>query len=421
MMVDGFYLVNFAIGVGGIVIAVMGLLLAVFLRQTDRESRWFFPLFFLLLLGYTASATACYLSLNVLLSRISLFTNSLFSSLLIPAITLYLLHCAGKSWKRSPLFALVIALWTAYFALLTVTQFTTWICYYTPDNVYHRGPWYPLLLIPPVLLMVVNLIELYRCRAALTHRQRIAFLIYFVVPLVCMLVQMFFYGLLLIVFGTSLAVLFMFAFLLIDQVERSFRQAEENASQRASIHVLQMRPHFICNTMMSIYYLIAQDVEKAQQVTLDFTTYLRNNFTAIAKEGTIPFLEELEHTRAYLAVEQVRFEGKLNVEFDTPHTTFCIPPLTLQPIVENAVKHGVDPELDPLHLCVFTRNTEDGSEIVVEDTGPGFGKMDNDDPHIALANISERLEMMCGGTLTISPRENGGTVIRVWVPKKRPG
>ncbi len=416
MMMDGIELANFAIVVGGFVISFLGLLLVVFFRQTNRESRSFFLAFFLLLVSYTGSATICQIAGTVLLSQITLFAESLLSSLLIPAITLYLLRCAGKSWRHSPLFALVVALWTVYFALLAVTQFTTWIYYFTPDNVYHRGPWYPLLLIPLVLLMAADIIGLWRCRAALTHRQRIAFLIYFVVPFICMLVQMFFFGLLLIVFGTSLAGLFMFVFILIDQVERSFRQQQKIANQHANVMVLQMRPHFICNTMMGIYYLCDQDPQKAKQVTLDFTTYLRKKFTAIASEDTVPFTAELEHTRAYLAVEQAQFEDSLFVSFDTPHTMFRVPPLTLQPIVENAVKHGLTASSDPIHISVVTRQTDSASEILVEDDGPGFAPADDNEPHIALNNIRQRLEWMCKGKLTISPREGGGTSVRVRIP-----
>ena len=418
MMMSGINLANFVIVISAFIISALGLILAIFLRRTFREGRISFLALFLLLVGYTASAVVNELSDTAVISQIFLFSNSLFSSLLIPAITLYLLRCAGEDWRHSPLFAVVAILWTIYFALLVVTQFTTWIYYFTPDNVYHRGAWYPLLLIPPALLMVANLIGLWRFRAALTHRQRVAFLIYFVVPLVCMLIQMFVYGLLLIVFGTALAVLFMFIFLLYDQVEHSIRQAEENARQRASINVLQMRPHFICNTMMSIYYLIALDAEKARQVTLDFTTYLRDNFTAIAKGDTIPFAEELEHTRAYLAVEKVRHEDKLYIELDTPWISFRIPPLTLQPIVENAIVHGVSPDLEPLYLSVLTRETKTHSEIIIEDTGPGFAPVDDHEPHIALANIRERLEMMCGGTLEITSREMGGTRVTIRVPLK---
>ena len=192
------------------------------------------------------------------------------------------------------------------------------------------------------------------------------------------------------------------------------RQQRKIAHQRARIMVLEMRPHFIYNAMMSIYYLCAKDPQKAQQVTLDFTTYLRKNFTAIASEDTIPFSEELEHTRAYLAVEQVQFEDSLLVDYDTPHQEFLVPPLTLQPIVENAVKHGMDPEYAPLHITIRTRQTDSGSEIIIEDNGSGFAPTDDQEPHIALANIRERLQMH-GGTLTICPREGGGTVVKVTI------
>ena len=115
-------------------------------------------------------------------------------------------------------------------------------------------------------------------------------------------------------------------------------------------------------------------------------------------------------------MEQARFEGLIFFEFDTPVVNFRIPALTLQPIVENAVKHGVDPELDPLYISVLTNKTENGVEISVIDTGPGFGEIDNDEPHIALSNIRERLEMMCGGTLKIAPRDVGGMAVTVFVP-----
>jgi signal transduction histidine kinase len=412
-------IVNFSISISGLVISLIGLLLVICLRRIKFESRGFFLVFFSILVCYTASHTVCELSGSVTLSRISLFLSSLFASMLIPPISVYLLRCAGKNPRKSPFVYAVTALWGVYFALLVATQFSTLIYYYTPDNVYHRGPFYFLLLIPPILLMALNVSELFRVRSLLQPRQRTAFLIYFVVPLISMVIQMCFYGLLLIVFGASVAILFMFVFILIDQVERTNLQAMENARQQASIYVLQMRPHFIYNTLMSIYYLCKQDADKAQQVILDFSRYLKKNFTAIAGEDAVPFTEELEHTRAYLAVEKARFEDKLYVEFDTPATMFKLPPLTLQPIVENAVKYGVSPGLDPLHLSVVTRETKDGVTVLVEDTGPGFTAPNDNEPHIALENIRKRLGIMCGGTLEIEPRVGGGTKVTLFLPGKR--
>ena len=333
----------------------------------------------------------------------------------MPLMTLYLLYSLKKPWRKSLSFRLAVFLWGVYLILLVVNLFVPEFYVITGQNVYQRKPLYPVLLVPPILLMSVNIFVLFRNWKVFTRRQRQAFASYLLIPLICMLLQSLAYGLLMIVIGTSAAVMLMFIFILRDQFEQYLLQKEENTRQRNSIMVLQMRPHFIYNTMTSIYYLCKQDSDKAQQVILDFTSYLRSNFTAVAREDTVAFSEEMEHTRAYLAVEQVRFEGKLSVEFDTPYTSFRIPPLTLQPIVENAVKHGVDPDMDPLHITVRTRKSSHGNEIIVEDNGPGFGPSDNADPHIALNNIRERLKIMCNGSLHISAREGGGTVVTIVV------
>ncbi len=417
-MTDSFFLANFAILVCGIVVAIFGLMTTLLINPSNKMDRIYFSSFFILLGLSTASQLICELSNVAFISQITMFISSLFSSMVIPPLTLYMLRWAGKTWRRSLLFSVVSILWITYFILLIVAQFTKFIYYFTPDSAYHRGPLYPILLVPIVLFMLINLIGLYRYRSALTFRQRISFLSYLVIPLICMLIQMLFYGLLLIAFGSTVAVLFMLVCFLVDQSEKSVRQAEENARQQASINVLQMRPHFICNTMMSIYYIISQDAEKAQQVTLDFTTYLRNNFTAIAKPDTIPFKEELEHTRAFLAVEMVRHEDKLFVDFDAPHTEFQLPPLTLQPIVENAVVHGVSPELEALRITIKTKKTDNGSELTIKDNGEGFSDISDDIPHTALKNIRQRLQAQCGGTLKIESSPDG-TTVTIFVPDKQ--
>lgn len=104
------------------------------------------------------------------------------------------------------------------------------------------------------------------------------------------------------------------------------------------------------------------------------------------------------------------------MDYDTPFTNFRLPPLTLQPIVENAVKHGMNPYSGPLHILVRTQRTEAGIEIIVEDDGTGFDPSDESTPKTALTNIRERLKMMCGGTITITPRDGGGTVVKIMIP-----
>ena len=90
--------------------------------------------------------------------------------------------------------------------------------------------------------------------------------------------------------------------------------------------------------------------------------------------------------------------------------------MTLQPIVKNAVNHGMDPENASLCIKIRTCETNFGSEIIIEDNGLGFELATDYKPHTALANIQQRLEMMCGGKMTINPRAGGGTVVSVIIP-----
>ena len=403
-------------------IAVIGLILSLGTRYTQKGYKKYLVEIFSMLTAYTMSNFILWNVTDVegygymIVSYICLFCESLFSSMILPVLNSFLLYCAGKNMRNNPLVYIIDLLWMVYFVLLVIAQFTKWIYYYTPDNEYFRGPLYSVLLIPLVLLMVVNLFALFKFRTELSRRYRIAFAVYFLVPLLCMVVQMFYSTVLMTVLGSAVSALIMLWIIVLDQMERSIDQARKIAQQRANINVLQMRPHFIYNTMMGIYYLCDQNPTKAKQVTLDFTTYLRKNFAAIASEDTVPFSAELEHTRAYLAVEKAQFEDSLFVNFDTPHTMFRVPPLTLQPIVENAVKHGMKSSSEPVHISVITRKTDTASEIVVEDDGPGFNPVNDNEPHIALDNIRERLELMCKGKLEISQREGGGTLVKITIP-----
>ena len=407
-----------------LVLMVVGLVSAAMLPGMDGWDRRYFIVFFA---AFTLSIVV-FLVDGIIYSNPNLVTAEkivsvleyLLISILMPLSTIHLLHACGEDWRRHPLLRYALALWGAYFVILVIAQFTTVFYYITPDNQYFHGPWHALLITPIAIILILNLVYLLRWRKRLSRKYYIAFLVYTLPMLLTLIIRMFYFNMLFTAFGNiisiSLCAISMYAIILRDQIDQYLLQQQEIAHQRARVMVLQMRPHFIHNTMTSIYYLCGQDPKKAQQVTMDFNTYLRKNFTAIASDHTIPFSEELEHTRAYLAVEQAQFEDRLFVDYDTPHTLFRLPPLTLQPIVENAVKHGMDPDAEPLRIAIRTREADSGSEITVSDNGPGFEPADDDAPHIALANIRQRLEMMCGGRLEILPREGGGTVVKVTIP-----
>ena len=415
--------INLSVGIAGVTMTMLGLLVTLVYRPVDHVMRQYFILFFSLLIVYTGSIfvgqIVDYLENPGLVMRWSVFLESLSSSMLMPLLTAYLLHLSGEKWSKSVLFAAIAGLWFVYLALLVYTQFSTAI--YTIDSagVYERGPWYPILLVPPALILALNLWGLLRRWNKLDKKQRAALLVYLVVPLLCTVIQMLFYGLLTIAIGTVLSALVMFLMLLSDQQEIFVRQTEENARKEFDIRILQMRPHFIYNALASIYYITQANPKQGLKVILDFSIYLRKVFNSVTKREPIPFEEELEHTRAYLAVEQARFEDKLHVFFDTPHTDFILPPLTLQPIVENAVKHGMDPEIECLTVTVRTRRVAGGSEITVEDDGADFFPPDDMEEGVGLTSSRLRLERMCGGTLNIEPRKGGGAVATLRIPDRR--
>ena len=411
---------SFSITSAALLIALLGIWLTAILPLIDRWSKRFFICYFTALMACSLVSLADLIMnqyLGIALQRIFGFVEVLLLSVPIPMLTGYLVHCCKNDVKKKAVLRTTAVFWIVFFLLLGSTLFTEHIYIVQTAGQFQRGEWFALLLIPLDAITLLNMVCLIRWRRLLSRKYFLAFLIAILPMTATLLVHTFTDVAALLDISTVLSAVSMFGLIISEQIAQNLRQQQEIARQQASVNVLQMRPHFIYNTMMSIYYLIAQDTEKAQQITLDFSAYLRKNFTALAKEDAVPFDEELEHTRAYLSIEQTRFEDNLFVEFDTPHTSFRIPPLTLQPIVENAVKHGLDPELSPLHVTIKTRHTENGSVITVEDTGPGFGENDNDEPHVALANIQKRLQMMCDGKLEIAQRKEGGTAVTVWIPE----
>ena len=421
-MMDWLYHIYLVAGGAILMLSALELCFVIIMPGTDQWNRRFFIAIFTILLLCMFAHIVDLLTYRdsdmALVGRIVVYLEYLLLMLPTPIFTLYLLRCCGESWQKNALWLAVISIWSIFFVLLGINQFTAFFYYITSENQFCRSSWHPLLMIFALAPMLLNLAGVVHRRDMLPRKYYVAFLFYLIPLAISWFVHTVIFVPLLVFVGVSFSAVAVVSIIMFDQLEQYMRQQREIAHQRANIMVLQMRPHFVYNTIMSIYYLCVQNPQKAQSVTLDFTVYLRKNFTAIVSKNPIPFSDELEHTRAYLAVEQVQFKDTLFVDYDTPHTQFRVPPLTLQPIVENAVKHGMDPESPPLRISIRTRNTDSGSEIIVEDNGPGFDPAidDKNEPHIALANIKQRLEMMCGGEMMIFPRKEGGTVVKVTIP-----
>ncbi len=201
--------------------------------------------------------------------------------------------------------------------------------------------------------------------------------------------------------------------------ERELREKDEQLRGAKMQNLInQIRPHFIYNTLASVSMLCDSDPQRAGEVVANFNNYLQANFTAIAATEPIAFVSELEHTKAYLNVQKALYVSKLTVEYDTDYITFRLPPLTLQPIVENSVKHGISQTHRPERIFICSRAVDGGAEILIEDDGTRYEPSSDGTAHVGLENVRERLVLMCGGTLEIGPRAGGGTLVRIFVPKE---
>ena len=194
----------------------------------------------------------------------------------------------------------------------------------------------------------------------------------------------------------------------------------ELQESRISIMLSQMQPHFIFNTLNTIYHLCEINPEIARSTIDSFSKYLRNNIDNLDRSEMIHFDKEMSFVKAYLDIEKVRFDDELQITFDTAVTNFKLPVLTVQPIVENAVKHGTSKKEGVSTLCISTRETDTCYEIEIRDTGVGF---DTNNPidehkHIGIRNVRQRLKHLCDGTLTIESVVGEGTTATIKIPKK---
>ena len=201
-----------------------------------------------------------------------------------------------------------------------------------------------------------------------------------------------------------------------QQVQKELYEA------KVSVMVSQIRPHFMYNALSSIAILCKLNPDTAYTATVTFSDYLRGNMDSLKQTSPVPFTKELEHLKKYLYIEKLRFDDQLNIEYDIQATDFEIPLLSVQPLAENAVKHGVGMKEDGGTVKISSRETENAFEVIVEDDGVGFDvneKKDDGRSHVGMENTKKRLKDMCGGEVIITSEVGVGTTARIVIPKDR--
>ena len=194
------------------------------------------------------------------------------------------------------------------------------------------------------------------------------------------------------------------------------------ASQKTALMISQINPHFMYNTLTTIASLCDTDPKKAQNLTVGFSTYLRQNIDSLNQKSMIPFSKEMEHVETYLKIEKARFGDKFSVKYQLNAEAFALPPLTIQPIVENAIKHGITKSTRECTLKIVSYREKRYYVIDVIDDGVGFdteSPYDKEREHIGLFNVSSRLKAICNGKLEIKSNEGIGTRVSIKIPVRK--
>lgn len=203
---------------------------------------------------------------------------------------------------------------------------------------------------------------------------------------------------------------------------RAKKLEKELEESRIAILLSQMQPHFIHNILNVIYYLIGKDPVAAQGAVSKFSDHLRNNLEAISQKELITFRKELDHIHTYLELEQIRFGEDLSVVYDIEEDGFLLPVLSIQPLVENAVKHGIAKKRGGGVVTISSRQTEKEYSITVSDTGVGFDVeryMDDGKVHVGLMNVRQRLVSRMHATVNVDSTPGNGTTVTVTIPKEK--
>ncbi len=323
--------------------------------------------------------------------------------------------------KKFPIRAYIVyVIMTIAVVMVIISQFTNLYYYFDDDNFYHRNTFYPMSLIFGLICGAIVMSLMIQYRKRISQKSFIALVSYIMLPILATIMLLFYYGISFLNLAMTISVLIMYIVALIEQSEMLRKKDKQMYDMKVQIMLSQIGPHFIYNTLSTIRHLCKKDQELAVKLIDEFSVYLRGNLDSLSRQDCIPFEQEIYHVKNYLAIEKTRFGDRLNIVYNIEDTDFLLPVLTIQPLAENAVKHGLIKKAEGGTLTITSRMTEDGHLVLIEDDGAGFDvnaeNKENDKVHVGVENVKSRLQMMCGGRIKVESEPGKGTRISIFIP-----
>ena len=349
---------------------------------------------------------------NIVLLNISAMMSMVFSYVLISAYAHCLTEfvCERKKVSFVPNY-IILAICSIYILLSVISLFNGMFFSFDENGCFVNGPMYGLVRAFDLIVIIIGIFWVMCYRKILTLRE-ISFLISFnVLPLLSVTLQRFWEPTPQYMAVTlSLIVIYV---LFHGEITRQL------ADSRISIMLSQIQPHFMHNMLTTIMYMCRTEPEEAEKTVGQFADYLRANMDSLTLKQCIPFETELKHVKTYWSLEEKRFGDKIRAVYDIQENSFMLPSLTIQPIVENAVKHGMR-KGKQLTVTIRTYSDVNNYYVEINDDGRGFdvNAFENDGKsHIGIKNVQQRLKMMCGGELMVNSVPDQGTDAVIKIPK----
>ena len=293
--------------------------------------------------------------------------------------------------------------------------------FYNPTDQYYFNQFFYLLL--QLLLYIAGIFVVTVIwldgKKKISHRDLLYFTVAPFVPMTSVIIESFVPGLRIRFALIFLVMMIKFIQILFRANEQMQRRIDDEEKNRILTTMERIKPHYIYNVLTSIYYLCDQDVGVAKEAIQIFSDYLRDVMNMMEEETLIPIERELQTVRNYLDLEKMRFGDQVRVRYQLDSRSFMLPPFSVQPLVENSVKHGLSNAGSDGEIIISSFENEDGYYVAIEDTFGGFDPGQTEESGGTGINyIREILAMTVNGTLQIESRPGEGTVSVICIPKK---
>ncbi len=385
----------------------------------------FFYVFFDALAGLLRGSTGVTARVFIYLTNFLSFVSLYF--MVGSAVILALRVVAKDDWQRIfPYFDYTIKIVNTCMLILLIFNIPFEFMYKIDEaNLYVRTDGFLVISIYGAIMVGLIIATLVYYRKKMTKREWIVFTLLLSFIAVTLVLQLFFYGFsffnLAVLASVIVTELSMFALLSEDFIatEKANNQKELDIMRlRDTAIISQVKPHFIYNPLNAIK-MIDGSPPKTKKAITDFAKYLRVNLVSLETIDLIKFDDELDHVKTYIDIEKLRFGDEVNVEYDIKDNAFSVPVLSVQVLVENAVKHGIAPKRGGGTIKISSYLQDNAHHIVVEDDGLGFdvnAPLDTTRTHIGLESVKNRLKLRINGELKIESEIDKGTKAEIIIP-----